>query len=88
MACGLPVICTTNTGGPDVVRNEIDGYIIPIRDVAILNEKILYLYKEKELLSFMRNNVLDRVKEFTWDTYGERIIAEYCKVFEKAKLKV
>ena len=33
MACGLPVICTTNTGGADIVRDGRDGFILPIRDV-------------------------------------------------------
>src|SRR3989344_7771560 len=45
MACGLPVVATTNTGGDDIIRDGIDGYIIPIRDVEKLKEKILFLYK-------------------------------------------
>ena len=45
MACGLPVICTTNTGGADLVRDGRDGFILPIRDVDALKEKILYFYE-------------------------------------------
>ena len=48
MACGLPVITTTNTGGADIVRDGRDGFIIPIRDVAALKEKILYFYENPE----------------------------------------
>ena len=48
MACGLPVITTTNTGAADAVREGRDGFIIPIRDVAALKEKILYFYENPE----------------------------------------
>jgi len=44
MACGLPVIHTTNTGGGDIVRNGIDGFCVPFRDVEALKEKILFFY--------------------------------------------
>ena len=44
MACGLPIIHTTNTGGEDIVRDGIDGFIVPIRDVESLKSKILYTY--------------------------------------------
>ena len=30
MACGVPVIATTNTGGPDVIDNGVNGFIVPI----------------------------------------------------------
>jgi glycosyltransferase involved in cell wall biosynthesis len=48
MACGLPVIATTNTGGEDIIRDGEDGFIIPIRDVPALKDKILYLYEHAD----------------------------------------
>ena len=42
MACGLPVICTVNTAGNDVIEDGIDGFVIPIRDVEALKEKLLF----------------------------------------------
>ena len=36
------MICTTNTGGADIVRDGLDGFIVPIRDVEALKEKILF----------------------------------------------
>src|SRR5665647_3403108 len=48
MACGLPVICTTNTGGADLVREGQDGFILPIRDVDAIKEKILYFYENPD----------------------------------------
>lgn len=77
MVCGLPVICTTNTGGADIIRDGKEGFIIPIRDVNALKEKILYFYEHEEERKQMSENALKRAKEFTWDVYGEKIVAEY-----------
>ena len=80
MACGLPVICTTNSGGADIVRDGIDGFVLPIRDTEALKEKILHLYDNRDLLRQMGDNAVRRVREgFTWDDYGERITAAYAQ---------
>lgn len=41
MACGLPSIVTENSGS--VVRDNMDGFVIPIRDIETLKEKNLVL---------------------------------------------
>ena len=80
MACGLPVICTTNTGGADIIRDEKEGFIIPIRDVEALKAKILYLYENEDKRKFMSEEALKRAKEFTWDAYGNKVITAYKKI--------
>jgi len=78
MACGLPVICTTNTGGEDIIRDGIDGFIIPIRDIAALKEKLVYLYEHPDICKSMGQLAKNHVsKDFTWDDYGERMITAY-----------
>ena len=32
MSCGLPVICTVNSGGEEIINDNIDGFVLPIRD--------------------------------------------------------
>lgn len=81
MACGLPVICTTNTGGPDIIREGKDGFIIPIRNVEILKEKLVYLYENKEIWREMGQSAKERVSGgFTWDDYGNKIVNQYQKI--------
>lgn len=81
MACGLPVIATTNTGGEDIIRNGQDGFIIPIRDVVALKEKILYMYENPEERELMGKSARERVSAgFTWHDYGERIAAAYARI--------
>lgn len=81
MACGLPIIATTNTGAEDVVRDGVDGFIIPIRDIETLKKKIIYLYENKEKREQMAQSAKTRVSRgFTWDDYGENIMTAYKKI--------
>jgi glycosyltransferase involved in cell wall biosynthesis len=81
MACGLPVICTTNTGGADIVRDGQDGFILPIRDVTAIKEKILYFYENPDACHVMGESALRRVQAgFSWSDYGHKMIAAYRKI--------
>ena len=83
MACGLPVICTTNTGGEDMVRHAQDGFIVPIRDVEALKEKILFFYENPEACVEMGIAAQQRVKSgFTWTEYGDKMVAQYERILE------
>ncbi|KKU11110.1 MAG: Glycosyl transferase group 1 [Parcubacteria group bacterium GW2011_GWB1_46_8] len=83
MACGLPVIATTNTGAEDIVENGKQGFIIPIRDIDALKEKILYFYEHRDKIEEMGRCAKERVSTgFTWDDYGDKIIAAYGKIFK------
>lgn len=78
MACGLPIIATTNTGGPDLITDGREGFIVPIRDIHRLKEKILYLYEHPDERKGMGESAHKRVSEnFTWRAYGTRILAAY-----------
>jgi glycosyltransferase involved in cell wall biosynthesis len=84
MACGLPLICTTNTGGEDIVRNGQDGFVIPIRDVNMLKEKLVYLYENPEKREEMSKSAKERVSSgFTWGDYGDKIVKEYERILKK-----
>ena len=78
MACGLPVICTTHTGGSDIICDEQEGFVLPIRDVDALKEKIVLLYEDKVLRRDMGQQAQKTILEkFTWAHYGEKMIAAY-----------
>jgi glycosyltransferase involved in cell wall biosynthesis len=72
MACGVPVITTPNAA--PVVRDGMEGFIIPIRDVEALAARLDRLLLDRDLLSAMSQRALERVSEFTLDRYGERLV--------------
>lgn len=73
LAAGLPVITTPNAGS--VVRDGLDGFIVPIRDPEAIAEKLEILARDRDLLKWMSNNARNRAREFTVKEYGERLIA-------------
>lgn len=80
MACQVPVICSQNTGGEDLVRDGIDGYVLPVRDVPALKERILLLHGDELRCASMGVAARQRAAEFTWDCYGERTIHVYERI--------
>jgi glycosyltransferase involved in cell wall biosynthesis len=72
MACGVPVITTPNCGS--VVRDGVDGFIVPIRDAAAIADKVELLLTDRDLRARMGRSARERAREFTWARYGERLI--------------
>lgn len=84
MACGLPVICTHNTGGSEIVDHGINGFVLPIRNIDLLKKKILLLYNDQYLLKKMKINAYKKAQKFlSWSIYGKKIIKFYKKVIIK-----
>lgn len=74
LAAGLPVICTPNTGS--VVRDEVEGFIVPIRDSEAMTERILQLAQDEELRRVMGAKArtrYDRVASL--EAYAERLLS-------------
>jgi glycosyltransferase involved in cell wall biosynthesis len=76
MAAGLPVVTTLNSGS--VVRDGVDGFIVPPRDPVTLAARIRYLQLNPEERSEMGRAGRRRISEtFTWGHYRRRIGAAY-----------
>ncbi|KKR89148.1 MAG: Glycosyl transferase group 1 [Candidatus Wolfebacteria bacterium GW2011_GWA1_44_24] len=86
MACGLPVIATVNAGAEDIVREGTDGFIIPIRDIEKLKEKLIYLYENPEICRQIGQSAKERVTAgFTWDDYGDKVAENYKKIIDETR---
>src|SRR5215469_3581490 len=77
LACGLPVIVSTNTGSKEMVRDGEDGFVIPIRDVEALKQKILLLYEDPGVRHKMAEAAAQRASQLTWEGYARRALRMY-----------
>ena len=78
MACGVPVITTTNTGGPDVITDGKDGFIVPIRDARAIAERLEYLYRHPEERAAMGRAALETVRTWNgWERYTSQVLDTY-----------
>jgi glycosyltransferase involved in cell wall biosynthesis len=73
MACGLPVIVSTNTFATDLITDSLDGYVTPIRDPAAIAERLRYLYRHPGRRDQMGKEARRRAEDLSWDRYGELI---------------
>ena len=75
-ACGLPQITTREAG--DVVRDGVEGIIVPPGNVDAIAEAILHLYQHPEIVEQMSIAARRRVVEnFTWDHFRTRLLGAY-----------
>ena len=83
MACGLPVICTENSGGREIIEDGENGFILPIRDVEKLKEKLKYLYDNRDIMYSMGEKAEKKAKSFLdWDNYGRKMINFYSSLLK------
>jgi len=78
LACGLPVVTTPDSGS--IVRNGIDGFIIPKGDDDALADAMLRLYHDAALRLEYAQKARERAEEFTWDRYANSIWSAYSRI--------
>lgn len=69
MAQGVPVITTPHTGGPDVIEDGVDGFIVPIRDPDAIADRLARLADVQGLLQVMGEAARRKAELWGWDRY-------------------
>jgi glycosyltransferase involved in cell wall biosynthesis len=81
MTLGRPVVATAVGGVPEVVRDGVNGLLVPPEDPAALAEGIVRLLRDHELASRLAARAVETVEEsFTAARAGEQILAVYEQV--------
>jgi glycosyltransferase involved in cell wall biosynthesis len=73
------VIATSAAG--TVVRNGVDGLIIPERDTVALGDAIGQIIEDRPLRERIAAAARERARDYTWDRYGERLISTLQRFF-------
>lgn len=83
MACACPVIASCNTGGEDLFTDGDEGYIVPIRNVDVLVERLQQLADKPEQRAAIGKRALARVQALGgWSNYGDMAMAIYAGVLQ------
>ncbi|HEY8997205.1 MAG TPA: glycosyltransferase, partial [Edaphobacter sp.] len=73
LACGCPVIASTQTGGEDLFDDQVEGFIVPLRDAAAIAQRLQQLADDPALQQRMSEAALARVRHLGgWSEYGDR----------------
>jgi N-acetyl-alpha-D-glucosaminyl L-malate synthase BshA len=79
MACKLPVIGTAIGGIPEGIENDVNGFIVPPKNIDELTEKLETLVKDENLRKTFGINSLKKVREnsMTLGKKAEKLINLY-----------
>jgi starch synthase len=75
---GLVVITSGHTGGPDVISDGVDGFIVPIRSAAAIEEKLALLASDRDRLVQMQEAAHRKALAYTWENY-RRTVAQVAR---------
>ena len=73
LSAGLPVIATTNTCAPEILRNGVEGFVVPIRDPDAIAEHLTYLYEHEDERHAMAMAAKERAAELSWRRFEDRV---------------
>ena len=74
MACGVPVIASTNTGVADLLTHGQEGFIVPIRDSRAIRERLEWMLCHPTDREQMGEAARQRVASIGgWNAYGAAI---------------
>lgn len=72
LGAGIPVVTTVEAGS--IVRDGIDGHIVPSRDPQCLAEGIISIVRDREKREKMSRAARLRAKECNWDLFAQIVI--------------
>lgn len=72
MACRCPVVSTAVGGPIDVIKDGVNGYIVPVEDVDLLAQQLIHVLQlSQEQWQNMSDSAYRTAKQYTWDAAAE-----------------
>jgi glycosyltransferase involved in cell wall biosynthesis len=82
-ACGLPVVTTDAGGIPDIVTDEITGFLVPIGDYESLAARALKLLTQPDRAASMTERARAECTRYTWPVVCPQWLDLYHTVAKK-----
>ena len=76
-AAGTPVVASDIAGYRDVVRDGVDGVLVPTADPQALAEALRDIYDEPERLARMARAAAADVERFAWPVVADQVLEAY-----------
>ena len=86
MSLGKPAVVTDFGGNPGVIKDGVNGYLVPTRDPKALADRIEKLASDDELYSQISKNCLEiYAKTFTSEANARKIEEIYNQLYKSIK---
>jgi glycosyltransferase involved in cell wall biosynthesis len=73
LSCGVPIICTDNGGGADIIQHGENGWVIPAADPAALADCLSWALSHRRYLREMREAARALAENYSWSRFREGI---------------
>ena len=71
---GLPILCTSNSGGPDIIRDEVEGFIVEPSDPEAIADRIQRCLSDETILPAMSEAARRCAEFWTWARFRGGIV--------------
>lgn len=89
MLSNLPVIATSVSGIPELIRDGVEGMLVPPMEADALREKIILLLNDKELRYHLGKNAKERIeKDFSVDKMVDKTLEVFHHLVETLPGKI
>jgi glycosyltransferase involved in cell wall biosynthesis len=85
MAAGLPVISTRTGAIPEVIRDGVEGILVPVRDPQALTAAIETLWRDPQKRRRMGIAARQRARDYDWSIISARIARIYEDVLQPVR---
>ena len=85
MSCGLPIICTYNSGVSDLVEDGQNGFIVKTGNVSEVADKMNWFVSHPDKIQEMGKAAAIIAKQYTWHRYEEEIVKAISVICDKHK---
>ena len=84
MASGLPVIATNADGSKDLIKDNVNGLLVPVKNSSLITQKIIDLIKDKKKTRELGENAKKTIaQEFTVEEMVEKYTNLYTVLIGK-----
>ena len=77
MACGVPVLCTTSTGGADFIRHRQNGLLIEPGSAEAIERELAWALTHRDELFQLGQAARVEAEKHTWAAYRRNFFAAY-----------
>ncbi|ABS74423.1 MULTISPECIES: N-acetyl-alpha-D-glucosaminyl L-malate synthase BshA [Bacillus] len=80
MACGVPCIGTNIGGIPEVIKDQVSGFLVEVGDIQAASEKALAVLEDTQLSKRLTDHALKMVETaFS----SQRIVSQYERIYDE-----
>lgn len=85
MATGLPLVVSNCRGNRDLVKNEVNGYVIDLDDVDNFADSIYKIYSDEALYNKFSKASLDLIRKYSLENVSKDMRAIYTQSLKEGR---